>query len=61
MKLGIENKLTKKPSKNLEFCFQKVVAILNETLAEKTGPICWIFCDFSVSVETTFIPSVVET
>ena len=46
----------------MEFCFQKVVATLNETLNEKEGPICRMFCDFFfVSVETAFIPSVGKT
>ena len=45
----------------MEFCFQQVVATLNETLNEKEGPICRMFCDFFVSVETAFIVSVAKT
>ena len=44
----------------MEFCFEKIMATLNEILNEKESPICRMFCGFLVSVETAFIPSVEE-
>ena len=41
----------------MEFCFQQVVATLNETLNEKKGPICRMFCKFFVTVENAFTVS----
>ena len=40
----------------MEFCFQKVVATLNETLNEKEGPICRMFCDFFCECRDCFYP-----
>ena len=45
----------------MEFCFQQVVATLNETLNEKKGPIGRMFCKFFVSVENAFTVSVAKT